>query len=413
MNENTRMPNGPLFPDVGVIALIDHHWDGNWMDPHQVLTRLSRYFHVLWLDPAHEWRNTFSDSRVRFGHSVRSTEHPGFFVQYPEAWLPTFYRPEWLGDFTIRQRHVRARQFLLKKGCSKIILYLWRPEFEAALSTIPSDLSCYHIDDEYSFSTEEQPLDPDEVRLLNSVDRVFVSSPALMDKKGDINPNTSATPNGVDYTAFATALAEPSDLASIPRPRIGYTGVLKKQLDWSLLLRMTEKHPDWSFVFVGPVTHDEIAASISELDSRPNVHFLGAKTTEQLRCYPQHFDVCIMPYVLNDYTKYIYPLKLHEYLASGRPTVGTPIRSLQDFSDSILLAQTHEEWSAALLEAMSPAQNDAVAVGARQLVARKHDWGVIVGNIATLMAEGLDEQLGKKIRIVVEEYLESLDKAAT
>jgi len=146
-------------------------------------------------------------------------------------------------------------------------------------------------------------------------------------------------------------------LARIPRPRIGYTGYIKKQLDWQLLRHLTAQHPKWHFVFVGPKSpHPEISTILEEVAGRPNVHFLGAKTTQELAAYPQHFDVCIMPYRVNDYTKYIYPLKLHEYLASGRPVVATPIRSLEEYCNVLTLAAAPNNGRSGSRKPCSPRQ---------------------------------------------------------
>ena len=221
----------------------------------------------------------------------------------------------------------------------------------------------------------------------------------LPQKKGKINPNTALVPNGVDYEAYSTTVAEPADLASIPRPRVGYTGWIKRHIDWDLVLRLAGQHPEWSFVLVGPQSpHPEISDPIRELSKRRNVYLLGAKSTTELTRYPQHFDVCIMPYAVNDYTKYIYPLKLHEYLASGRPTVGTRIRSLENFSEVVGLARTLEEWSAELRRALSPASNAPECFSARQSVARRHDWHVLVEEIALIMAQRLGGEFFERVQ---------------
>ncbi|MFQ6006956.1 MAG: glycosyltransferase, partial [Woeseia sp.] len=137
------------------------------------------------------------------------------------------------------------------------------------------------------------------------------------------------------------------------------------------------------------VPHLETKSAIDELSSRRNVHFLGAKSVQDLAAYPQHFDVCIMPYEANDYTKYIYPLKLHEYLASGRPTVGTRIRSLEEFADVVALASMPDEWSAAIIESLDSSANTGERRAARQAVARRHDWHLLVAQIAKTMARRL------------------------
>jgi len=165
---------------------------------------------------------------------------------------------------------------------------------------------------------------------------------------------------------------------------------LKGQLDLRLLAALAARHGQWSFVFVGPLASlGDAGTWVEHLSRMPNVHFLGEKEVGELPAYTQHLDVCTMCYVMNDYTKFIYPLKLHEYLAAGRPVVATPIRSLQEFRGVIELATTEEEWSRALEQSLSvEAQSPAQALG-RQDVARGYDWNDLVQKIAYTMCDGL------------------------
>jgi glycosyltransferase involved in cell wall biosynthesis len=376
----------PLFPDVGVLALPYQRWGWHWMTPHHVLTRLAQYFQVVWVNPAHERHDLWRQKVYASIQRTNEISSPGFQIYTPELWLPKLYRPKWLAQFTFEQRLRRAQRLLIRRGCQKTILYLWFPDFGPALHSIPFDLSCYHIEDEYSFSPVERPVSETERRLIAAVDQVFVVSPGLFEKKGKINPHTVIVPHGVDYRAYATPLAEPGDLTPIPHPRIGYTGFLKRQLDWALLVQLAQQRPEWSFVFVGPqAPHREVTDAIRTLARLSNVYFLGAKTTHDLTAYPQHFDVCIMPYVLNDYTKYIYPLKLQEYLASGRPVVGSPIRSLQEFAHVLTLARTTDEWLQALRDSLAPHSYSAEQIEARRRVACEYDWEQVVQNIARVL----------------------------
>jgi glycosyltransferase involved in cell wall biosynthesis len=274
-------------------------------------------------------------------------------------------------------------------------LYIWNPSFADALATGPYDLTTYHIDDEYSFSARETPITDVEMKLLRNVNHVFIHSPALLEKKGKVNPHTSFVPNGVDYPLFATPAPEPEDLAHVPHPRIGYTGFIKKQIDWPLLLRLIVRHPEWSFVFVGPrAEHAELQPVLEELARHSNVYFLGAKPSHVVAKYPQHFDVCLMPYSKDDYTKYIYPLKLHEYLASGRPIVGTRLPALEPFANILALPETDEGWLAAIAEALRPSANSEVSRAARQGTAKQHDWELLARKIAETMAGRLGSDFG-------------------
>lgn len=385
------MRKHPSIPQVGIIALVYHDWSWRWLTPHHVLTRLAEYFHVVWVNPAHGWHEIPKRLKARASDAERNNGFAaGFNTYYPELWLPIFYRPKWLAKFTLQQRLQRARKILKNKGCEKIILHLWHYEFAEALQAIPHDLSCYHLDDEYSFSNVEIPVSEQEAKVIAAVDQVFAISPGLMEKKGKHNPHAAFVPEGVDYHAYADRALEPADLATISPPRLGYTGMLKKHLDWPLLFDLAQKHQAWSFVFVGPLnrTHG-IEQEIAKLAGLANVHFLGEKTVHELARYPQHFDVCMMPYVVSDYTKYIYPLKLHEYLASGRPVVGSPIRSLQDFSHVIRLADTGDKWSAALAAALASSEKSPSSMAARQSVAQAHDWENLIRKIARIQCERL------------------------
>ena len=96
------------------------------------------------------------------------------------------------------------------------------------------------------------------------------------------------------------------------------------------------------------------------MSRRPNVHFLGGRPAERLGEYIQHFDVCTMPYVVDDYTKYIYPGKMHEYLASGNPVVSAPVRSVQEFKGVIEVAGDAEEWSKAIERSLTEQENTEI-----------------------------------------------------
>jgi len=402
--ESGVSPRSPYLPDVGVIGLVPNVWGrGNWQPRHQVLTRLSSYFNVVWCNPAPSWRKLWHSNTV--GKQEIDSAPPamsGLTIYDPERWLPAIGRPRIFANWTTQQRLRRAMQKLHARGCTATILYLWRPQFARALDLIRHDISCYHIDDEYTFSPVEKPLGREEAGLISRVDQVFIHSPALLEKKGHLNPKTLLVPNGVDFRSFSTPVIEPVDMHSIPHPRIGYVGIIKNQLDIPLLVTLARRHRNWSFVFVGPEnslgTYENL---IRELKSRPNVYFLGRKSVQDLPGYVQHMDVCMLCYKVDDYTNFIYPLKLHEYLASGRPVVGSPIRSLMEFSDVVRLARTPEEWSRALSEslakdAMAPAQ-----IQLRRAIARKHDWDRLVGSIARTLCDRLGPSYVERIEKIL------------
>jgi glycosyltransferase involved in cell wall biosynthesis len=381
-----------------VLALVPDNWNGRWLSRHHVLGGLARYFNVVWVEPSVPWREVIRNGSSSTQSDVAMPPPAGMFVHGPELWLPRFVRPAWLADLTRDTRLRRAHRRLEALGCQKIVLYIWRPESHFALDQLAYDLAVYHVVDEYSFSAVETPISAQEMKLLTRSDEVIVHSPALLDKQGRVNPHTHCVPNGVDFAEYSTPKSEPEDLSGIPHPRIGYTGFVKIQLDWKLIAALAERHSKWSFVFAGAKSvHPEINAIIECLSCRPNIHFLGHKTVQELARYPQHFDCCIMPYVLDGYTKYIYPLKLHQYLAGGRPVVGSRIRSLVEFASVVSLAETVDEWSRAIQDSLAETADSPERRRARQAVAREHDWQRIVYKVARIMADRLGEELPNEL----------------
>lgn len=360
------------------------------MDRHYLLSRLAGYFQVVWMTQPW-WREFVSGLGSRGLSPEADAARPaGLQVYEPEVWLPRVGRPSWLARFTSRERLRRASDLLRARGCTKVVLFICQPEYGVALEDLPHDFSIYYVSDEYSFTPTEVELSATERKVLGSVDHVYLTSPGLMQKRGGFNPNTEFLPMGVDYQKFSTPVPEPDDLRGIPQPRVGYMGHLKRMLDWPLLLDLSTAHPEWSFVFVGPKgPHPDIDQLLEKMSLLPNVHFLGGKPTKSLGAYPQHFDVCLMPYVIDDYTRYVYPLKMHEYLAGGKPVVSSPIRSVEDFKHVIALARNREEWSRAIEGALSAGENTSDQRARRQRVARDYDWDGLVAKMVSTITSGL------------------------
>ena len=379
-------------PRIGILSLAVDSWGARWNSRHQVLTRLARQFPVVWVNPAPDWRRAATVGRWKTHERAIDGLPPNFVVLDSSVLTPVVYRPRWLSNALLRSRLARARASLERRGCTNIVLYVWHVDYADAVSAVRTDLSVYHIYDEYSHSEHELPLDAAEERLVRSVGQVFTVSPTMQARKGVLNRHSTLISNGVDYEAFATPVHEPADLESIPHPRLGYTGYIKKQIDWDMLLELAQRRPDWSFVFVGAKhVHPEIDAVLERLDALPNVHFLGEKPTSELSRYPQHFDVCLMPYRVNDYTKYIYPLKLHEYLATGRPVVSVPLPALRGSEHLVTIARGADEWEHAIGLELEPAAMDADRQRARRAEARSHDWSAIADRIATVIRERIAE----------------------
>mgnify|MGYP001230995068 CR=1 FL=1 len=378
-------------PDIGVIALVPERWESiSRTTRHNVLQRLARHFRVVWVEPPVYWREYRAGAALQ-AHSRRPFDPaPGLHVLPTDLMSARIFRPAALARALERRRLRRAAALLREHGCRRIVLYIWRPEFASAVDLIPADAVLYHIDDEYTFSKVDRPVPPAEAALIRRADRVIVHSQTLLEKKGGINPNTHLIPNGVDFHAFSTPAPEPAALRDVPRPRIGYVGVIKQQLNLTLLLDLARRQPEWSFVFVGPVgAIGDQAVALSALQKLPNCHFIDRQPPEALPGFVQHMDVCTLPYVVDGYTRYIYPLKLHEYLAAGRPVVAAPIPALEQFRDVVTTAETAEQWISGIERALAADACSPDAARARRSIAENHDWDALVRQIAAVVSSAL------------------------
>jgi glycosyltransferase involved in cell wall biosynthesis len=381
--------SGIEMSSVGIIALVPDRWGDMWQARHHLLSRIAQQCTVAWMNPAHHWRTIFR-SGSQAANRVEAPPEARLRICDAPLWLPRFHAQPRLDNATLALRLQAARKSLLRAGATHIVLYIWRPEFASALGLVPHHLSCYHVDDEYSFSAASGPIPRNEMRLLKEAGQVFIHSETMLRAKGSINPHTAHIPNGVDYDRYAVAAPEADDLRAIPGPRIGYSGWLKPQIDWWLLQRLAERHPEWSFVFVGPVQrHPDVEDNVARLRQLPNVYILGGRPTSALHGYVQHFDVCLMPYAIDRYTHFIYPVKVHEYLATGNPVVASPLPNLREFEQVLLFAGDVDAWSYAIARALAT-RRDEQTRHARRAVARRHDWSALASRVTSILQSRLE-----------------------
>jgi len=163
-----------------------------------------------------------------------------------------------------------------------------------------------------------------ERELMEAADVVFTGGYSLWEAKRDRHPNIHPCPSSVDRGHFAKARTlreEPADQAGIPWPRLGFYGVVDERMDLDLLAALAEARPEWNLVIVGPV----VKIDPESLPRRANIHYLGGKTYDELPRYLAGWNVALMPFAINESTRFISPTKTPEYLAGGRPVVSTPI----------------------------------------------------------------------------------------
>jgi len=204
-----------------------------------------------------------------------------------------------------------------------------------------------------------------EPQLLQDVDLTVVTSEGLLENKRQLAKHIALVKNGVDYTLFSQGFRE-----EIPENTVvGYIGSIDDRFDLDLLAFCMDAHPEWTFEFVGRIA-DENTAKF--LRGRKNVLLRGAKASCDLPVFLPHYSVGIIPFVKNNFTRGIYPLKINEYLAAGIPVVLTDFGLLSEFGDISSITKSREEFLAALEEEIT---NDSKEKRhARKDFARGNSW---------------------------------------
>ena len=236
-----------------------------------------------------------------------------------------------------------------------------------------------------------------EKELIGRADIVFTGGSSLYEAKKDRHHNVHCFPSSVDRVHFLKARAkrfDPADQEELPRPRLGFYGVLDERFDTELLDKAAAMRRDWSFVMVGPV----VKISEDELPKRPNICYLGPKTYDQLPAYLSGWDVALMPFAMNESTEFISPTKTPEYLAGGKPVVSTPIRDVVRHYgqlEGVKIASTPHEFVAACEQALELSHDaDSGWLAEADLMLSASSWDTTQARMAGVIAAVLGRRTG-------------------
>lgn len=211
---------------------------------------------------------------------------------------------------------------------NQYILWYYTPMAVSFTSHLKPLAVVYDCMDELSaFQGAHPDLKANENQLLKRASVVFTGGHNLYEAKQHQHPNIHAFPSSIEKEHFATARnlsQEPPDQKNIPHPRLGFYGVIDERMDIELLAGIAEAKPDWHLVIIGPVVKIDPAT----LPTHPNIHYLGGKSYQELPAYLGGWDIAMLPFAINESTKFISPTKTPEYLAAGKPVISTPIRDV-------------------------------------------------------------------------------------
>jgi glycosyltransferase involved in cell wall biosynthesis len=335
-------------------------WSEDPTSNNHVMRLLARKNRVLWLNSISTRAPKLSSSSdlEKIVRKVRDFSRgpvevaPNLFVYTPLV-VPFPHLP---GAATINQGILRTTLAALRRrlGMEEYQLWSFLPTAQPYLGMPGEQLAVYYCTDEWSrFShVDGQRIARMERDLCRQADLVFTTARTLWNQKRSYNPETHLALHGVDHEHFARALDEetplPDDLRDCERPVIGFFGLVHDWIDLSLLAHVAERRPDWTVAVIGKSNVD-----LAPLQRLSNVRLLGRRPYEQLPRYCKAFSVGVMPFVLNELTSNVNPIKMREYLSAGLPVVSTDLPEVRGYHESVRVAHSPDDFLAACEEAIA------------------------------------------------------------
>lgn len=309
-------PHATTTRDAPLVCFSHLRWDFVLQRPQHLMARFAKERRVFYFE---EFIPTDHHLAYLEIHPFEGTTVKSVRPRIPQGWSAE-RREQALGKL--------VDELLGLCGAQRPILWFYTPMMYSFARHVAAAAVVYDCMDELAnFKFAPPEIKTMEAALIARADVVFTGGYSLYEAKCHQHGNMHPFPSSVDANHFRSArlsAAEPSDQRSIPGPRLGYYGVIDERLDLALIGAVAQARPDLSFVFIGPLAK----ITPDDLPRAANLHYLGQKPYSDLPLYLAGWEVALMPFALNEATKFISPTKTPEYLASGRPVVTTPIKDV-------------------------------------------------------------------------------------
>jgi len=307
------------------------------------------------------------------------------------VWVTTMPQIPFRRWSLIRKLNLWCGRYLVKRamrrlGFQNVILWFVVPHPAPLQGQLGEQLSVYYCTDDYS---DLPGVDREEIKRLEDqvargADQVFVTATTMMESRKKLNPTTEYAPHGVDFEHFqrasdpATVLPEGGK--SLRRPVIGYFGSIAEWVDTDLFLYLAKARPEWTFLLIGLATVD-----VSELRKCSNIILTGPQPYEKLPEWAAAFDVALLPFRVNQLTIASNPLKLREYLATGKPVVSSSLPEVELFGDCVSIAHNPVEFIEKIENALT--QDCAEAKQARTRAVMGSTWEARLDEVLSTVEE--------------------------
>jgi UDP-galactopyranose mutase len=376
-----------MFPHA--LVVFSHlRWDFVYQRPQHLLARLAAHRKVLFIE------EPFASEECSAPYWERSEREPNIIIYRP--YWPKPDRKTITFTFTEDQYPVlegMVRDVLAQEGVTDYAVWLYTPmalPLAKSLTPAPAAVIYDCMDELSAFRDAPQELLHREQELLEWADVVFTGGPSLYAAKKDRHPNVHCFPSSVDAAHFRQALtiAEAEDQASLPHPRLGFYGVIDERLDLGLVEAISAAHPEWQIVMVGPV----VKIDEDSLPKSDNIHYFGQRAYAELPSYLAGWDVCLLPFALNESTQFISPTKTLEYMAAELPIVSTPITDVAEpYGEIVYIGATHQEFISKCEQALAaPEQERTARIEAMREVLKRTSWDSTVREMERLIGEAAE-----------------------
>ena len=335
-NEVTGSFTDDLF-NYDILCFSHLRWGFVYQRPQHLITRFAKYTRVFFIEEP-----VYHDGETTLQISLQDSVY---------VVIPHLQHGSHEQAVAIQQELISG--LLISQEIKKYISWYYTPMALPFTHQLNPSITVYDCMDELAaFKFAPIELVELEKELLQKADVVFTGGHTIYQSKKHTHHNIYPFPSSIDKEHFAQGRQkgiEPDDQKNIPHPRLGFYGVIDERFDIELIRQAAESHPEWHFVLIGPIVKIDPA----HLPHLPNVHYPGGRSYKELPLYLSGWDIALIPFAINESTKFISPTKTPEYLAAGKPVISTPITDvIHPYADEhlVYIATNADDFVAAATE---------------------------------------------------------------
>jgi len=376
-----------MLNNQNILFLSSSFWDGLWTRKHIFMKMLSRYNKIIYVEREPTIATPISDPDYeRFFPNILPTQrwiNENMILYTPPCLLPMAHSKSRLTNFFNQLFMLLLIKKIIKKYFHNEDFIIWTTVHSIPLifKNLQAKLKIFDCTDEISeFSHVNKKLVAQwEKDLIKSCDIVFVTSETLLKNKKKLNKNTYYIPNGVEFDVMnsinKTVYKCPNDIKGIDDPKVIFIGNISEWIDLKIIYDAANKFRNYNFIIIGPIKKN---IKVRNYNAK-NLFFLGKKKYDLIPSYIQHSQVCISTFKINELSKSINPLKVYEYMATGKPVIASFMPELSKYQDCLMLYRTKKDFFN-FLDKYTRIDN-RYKRQKRIEIAKLHSWDILLENM--------------------------------